>query len=476
MRLDSVYLPTDRNRHTGRADGIAPSIIDDVSLAGLASLNIIDISTTPAESMLNEELSGSMTPPRPNRTVAANEFLDIWTDYEGKFLHPREVPPLPELPVPPQEKVLSTSGLESSTLTEPNSKIAFGYLFESEIDEKDQGHRPQQSIPQLQAHKPSHNTKSSGLSTQRIRHKTGREDLQLSDVDYKARRERRQRAYARAVLAEVQRETKAMAATGRIKESKPSYRSASAPLDEMLALGTANSKSALKAQQPSVKVLLRSFDLDSEQSSSASRKPPVPKSMTENDESGFGLPKSRATFENEVPASQSKAGLMTNNTGLGRATQGYSDTDLQLEEMAAKYIQFTSSPLVPAALPLPHFEARDFEPPIDSFSQEGSKSLKMIEVWMADIQPYSAKLTAQLNIMAGENSNNVIHDGAGQNSGSAISLISAKQSDGETERVKKRQGFVVEKGQGLVAEKVQGFLAEKKKENASFHWMESYWG
>lgn len=100
---------------------------------------------------------------------------------------------------------------------------------------------------------------------------------------------------------------------------KPSYRSASAPLDERQALSTAKSTSALKGpEQHSVKDLLKRFDQNNEHTASASRKPPIRTPVTENGTGGPGYLKSRNTFENQAPAGQPRAGLLTRDTGLGR--------------------------------------------------------------------------------------------------------------------------------------------------------------
>jgi hypothetical protein len=81
--------------------------MDDASMAGLFSLNIVDMHTTPAESLLNEDISGSMDQPGPNHIITATDFLDMLTDYEGSFLHPREPPPLPNIRTPLLEEALS---------------------------------------------------------------------------------------------------------------------------------------------------------------------------------------------------------------------------------------------------------------------------------------------------------------------------------------------------------------------------------
>jgi dynamin-binding protein len=101
---------------------------------------------------------------------------------------------------------------------------------------------------------------------------------------------------------------------------KPSYRSASAPLDERMVLSTAKSTSALKGpQQPSVKDLLKRFDQNNEQTTSASRRPLVRTPLNENGSGGPGYLKSRSTVENRSPIPASRAGMMTRDTALARA-------------------------------------------------------------------------------------------------------------------------------------------------------------
>lgn len=101
---------------------------------------------------------------------------------------------------------------------------------------------------------------------------------------------------------------------------KPSHRSASAPLDERMVLTTAKSTSALKGpQQPSVKDLLKRFDQNNEQTTSASRRLPVRTPMNENGAGGPGYLRSRSTVENQPPVPVTRAGLMTRDAALGRA-------------------------------------------------------------------------------------------------------------------------------------------------------------
>ena len=101
---------------------------------------------------------------------------------------------------------------------------------------------------------------------------------------------------------------------------KPSYRSASAPLDERMALSTAKSTSALRGpQQPSVKDLLKRFDQNPEQATSASRRPPVRTPLNENGTGGPGYLRSRSNVENQPPVPASRAGMVTRDAAFGRA-------------------------------------------------------------------------------------------------------------------------------------------------------------
>jgi dynamin-binding protein len=101
---------------------------------------------------------------------------------------------------------------------------------------------------------------------------------------------------------------------------KPSYRSASSPLDERMALSTAKSTSALKGpQQPSVKDLLKRFDQTNEQTTSDSRRLPIRTPINENGTGGPGYLRSRSTVENQPPVPASRAGMITRDTALGRA-------------------------------------------------------------------------------------------------------------------------------------------------------------
>jgi hypothetical protein len=101
---------------------------------------------------------------------------------------------------------------------------------------------------------------------------------------------------------------------------KPSYRSASAPLDERMALSTTKSTSALKGpQQPSVKDLLKRFDQNSEQTTSASRRPPIRTPLNENGTSGPGYLRSKPNVEIQPPVPASRAGMMTRDAAFGRA-------------------------------------------------------------------------------------------------------------------------------------------------------------
>jgi dynamin-binding protein len=105
---------------------------------------------------------------------------------------------------------------------------------------------------------------------------------------------------------------------------KPSYRSASAPLDERMALSTAKSTSALKgSQQPSVKDLLKRFDQNNEQTTSASHRPPIRTPMNENRSGGPGYLRSRSTLENQPPIPASRAGMMTRVRDRGSALEQY---------------------------------------------------------------------------------------------------------------------------------------------------------
>lgn len=100
---------------------------------------------------------------------------------------------------------------------------------------------------------------------------------------------------------------------------KPSYRSASAPLDERMALSTAKSTSASKGpQQPSVKDLLKRFDPDNEQTTSTSRRPPVRTPLNENGIGSIGYLRSRSNVENQPPVPASRPGMMTRDAVLGR--------------------------------------------------------------------------------------------------------------------------------------------------------------
>ena len=91
---------------------------------------------------------------------------------------------------------------------------------------------------------------------------------------------------------------------------KPSYRSASAPIDERT-LGNAKSTSALngygQSRQPSVKDLLKRFDQNNETSSSTTRKP-TPRITTRGNGGGPGYVRERGGYQARTAGNQDAAG------------------------------------------------------------------------------------------------------------------------------------------------------------------------
>lgn len=106
---------------------------------------------------------------------------------------------------------------------------------------------------------------------------------------------------------------------------KPSYRSASSPLDSRTALGNAKSSTTLNgyagSRQPSVKDLLKRFDQNNESTSSNARKPPGRINTKEVNVPGYMKERggySARQANNQNSASASRAGSVTRDGGAGR--------------------------------------------------------------------------------------------------------------------------------------------------------------
>jgi hypothetical protein len=114
------------------------------------------------------------------------------------------------------------------------------------------------------------------------------------------------------------------------RNGKTSYRSASSPLDDRTGLSSAKSSPALngipRGQQPSVKDLLKRFDSNNDQSSSAVRKPPVriaqrqktPESRGYQREQPGYMARTAASTPLHTSSSASRAGVSTRDDGTGR--------------------------------------------------------------------------------------------------------------------------------------------------------------
>lgn len=106
---------------------------------------------------------------------------------------------------------------------------------------------------------------------------------------------------------------------------KPSYRSASSPLDHRPALGNAKTSTALNgyagSRQPSVKDLLKRFDQNNEPSTATTRK--LPGRINTKEVSGSGYAKDRFGYQTratnpQTGATTSRAGSATREVGIGR--------------------------------------------------------------------------------------------------------------------------------------------------------------
>ena len=125
---------------------------------------------------------------------------------------------------------------------------------------------------------------------------------------------------------------------------KPSYRSASSPLDDRMALGNAKSTPALngyqRSQQPSVKDLLKRFDQNNEQSTSTARKPAPRLNTKVNDGPGYMRDRvgyqARSATNNSNGAGTSRAGVVTRDTGPGRVKSPINSRSTQRTRFATE--------------------------------------------------------------------------------------------------------------------------------------------
>ena len=125
---------------------------------------------------------------------------------------------------------------------------------------------------------------------------------------------------------------------------KPSYRSASSPLDDRQKLGLAKSTPALngyaKAQQPSVKDLLKRFDQNNESSATTTRKP-VPRTSTMKDAAigGPGYARDRPGYlprSANMQPGPARAGSVTREPGLARVKSPSSARPTQRNRFATE--------------------------------------------------------------------------------------------------------------------------------------------